>query len=294
MAFDVIRFLDDHGIQWWPPGSTNVSRGHVGIQCPFCDDSLNHMGLEITGKKRPYCWKCGGHSWPKLIRALTGSSASKLVTEYGDIQHHPLGESRTRLRASKCTPPGSPDFKPQHKGYLTRRGFDADYLIRKYDLRVTGSTDYYPYRIIFPITYKKTIVSYQGRSYVDATPKYMTAKPEDEVIFHKDIFFNLDNSTRDTVILVEGVFDAIRLGDGAIAAFGTAVTYNQLNLLVQQYRKVYTLFDSELAAQEKAIKVANYLSTAGLVVRNITLDSGDPGDLDQDDALHLKKELNLI
>jgi hypothetical protein len=300
MRFDVVRFLDDNSIPWWPPGSINVSRDHVGIQCPFCDDDYNHMGLEQTGKKKPYCWKCGGHSWPRLVRALTGGSDPKPVfEEYGDIltSLYDDAEGRHRnnlIRPTQCQPPGSSEFKPAHKTYLETRGFDAEYLIRKYDLRVTAGADIYPYRIIFPIKFNGKTVSYQGRTYVDAKPKYLTARPEDEVVFHKDIFFNLDNANKDSVVVTEGVFDVMRLGDNSIASFGTAISLAQINLLARRFRKVFFLYDGEDTAQDKARKAALTLQGMGVATEIIRLDSGDPGELNEDDALHLKRELNLI
>lgn len=294
MKFDTVRFLSDYGIPYWGQGE-NVSRGHVGVTCPFCEDTYNHLGLSITGAKKPYCWKCGSHSWFEYIRAVTGQSPKQVIEKYNDIYSFIEEEEIVYQQASVCVPPGSKDFKRGHLNYLESRGFDPEYLILKYDLRVTGALDKeYPFRIIFPIVYNKRIVSYQGRSYVGAKPKYKTCAPENEVVFHKDIFFNLDNAKGDTAIIVEGVFDAIRLGDNTIASFGTAILPAQLNLVASRYKKVFVLYDSEPKAQKKAKEAAYTLNSGGVTTELITLDSGDPGEMSNDDALYLKKDLGVL
>jgi hypothetical protein len=297
MGFDVIRFLDDFGVPWWPPGE-NVSRNHVGVTCPFCDDTYNHLGIHVSGDRVPTCWKCGKHSLQSYVRTISSENFDTLSEKYGEIlsyyQFTDNFEEKIRGGASSCIPPGSKNFKPAHKKYLTDRGSDADYLIHKYDLLVTSSTDDYPFRIIFPIKLNNKIVSYQGRSFIGAAPKYLTCRPEDEVIFHKDIFFNLDNSDKDICIIVEGVFDAVRLGNNAIASFGTSITPEQLLYVKSKYKYVFLLYDTEEEAQNKAKKAALTLNGFGIQVENIKLDHGDPGEMTDEDALYLKRELHLL
>jgi hypothetical protein len=294
MKFDTVRFLTDYNIPYWGQGE-NVSRGHVGVTCPFCEDTYNHLGLSLTGKKVPNCWKCGRHSWFKYIRTVTGEDPKAVIEKYSDVYSVIEEDYKPVVHAVKCVPPGTKDFKPGHLKYLESRGFDPEYLILKYDLTVTGATDrYYPFRIIFPIKYNGRVVSYQGRSYTGAEPKYKTCFPEQEVMFHKDIFFNLDNSKGDTVIIVEGVFDAIRLGDNAIASFGTAILPAQLNLVASRYSRAFVLYDTEYEAQKKARAAAYTLNSGGIKTELIKLDSGDPGEMSSDDALYLKRDLGVL
>ena len=294
--FDVIRFLDDYNIPWWPPGSENVSQGRVGVTCPFCDDSFNHLGLDVRGRKRPYCWKCGSHTWYDYIKAMTGESQKVIREKYSVVYSHSANTeiSIPRQQAKTCIVPGSKDFKSSHLEYLEKRGFDPVYTIRKYDLRVTGMAKEFGYRIIIPVFLKGKPVSYQGRSYVDAMPKYLTCYPEKEVVFHKDTLYNIDNAQGESVILVEGVFDAMKMGDNTVASFGTFLSNSQLNILSDMYRRVVFLYDGEKTAQSIAVKKARTLSSMGLHVENIVLDTGDAGDLSEDDALHLKADLGVI
>jgi hypothetical protein len=294
-VFDVIRFLDDHGIPWWGPGE-NVSAGHVGVSCPFCGDTYNHLGLDTKGRKRPYCWKCGSHSWYSYIKAVSGKTLRQVENEYGTILSHSTATAVEVPRggAATCTPPGTKDFKKRHKKYLESRGFDPDYIIPKYDLRVTGAAPKFSYRIIIPIYLRGKIVSYQGRSYVDSKIKYLTCSPENEVVFHKNTLFNIDNARSRTGILVEGVFDAMKLGDNSVVSFGTALSSSQMNLLSHHFDRVFFIFDPEDKAQEIARKKATTLSAMGVNTELIELEEGDAGDLSVDDAIHLKSELGVI
>lgn len=292
-TFDALRFVEDYGIYHSTQGKS-VSRNFVGVKCPFCDDTGEHLGIHKT-KGYTTCWLCGYHSLYDTLRELTGEDPKTVMEKYGTLLYSMETESYTpENRPGKVIVPGSRNYKKVHYDYLTKRGYDASYILRKYDVRVTTGLDPYPFRLIFPIVYNKRIVSYQGRTFINDKIKYLTCKPENEVMFHKDTFFNIDNATKESVLVVEGVFDAIRFGDNAIASFGTGITDSQLNLLITRYKRVFFLYDPEKEAQEKAHKALTLLNSCGIITEKITLDSGDPGDLTEDEALYIKRDLNLI
>ena len=63
---------------------------------------------------------------------------------------------------------------------------------------------------------------------------------------------NFDNAREsDTVVVTEGVFDAIRVGKCGVATFGKAVSETQVGLLQQYWRHVVLLLDPDA---EKAIE----------------------------------------
>lgn len=289
--FDAYSFLRDYNLPISTHGK-NVGRNFIGTSCPFCGDDSDHMGFHITQARNPHCFRCGSHSLWDTIKALTGTNPKEIMEKYSSVSYI-QEEVEVKTRASKIVVPGNKEFKPAHKRYLSKRKFDPDYLIQKYDLRVTGTLDKYSNRIIFPVYYNKRIVSYQGRTYTDSIPKYLTCHPDDEIVFHKDIFFNWDNAKNDTVLVVEGVFDAVRIGDNAIASFGTSITMNQINLL-KKFNKVFFLYDPEELAQKKALMALTLLSSYGILCERISIGDTDPGDLSDDDAIYLKKELGIL
>ena len=54
--FDVRSWLEDQNISYSKEGK-NISNGWIGINCVFCQDTSNHLG--ITPNNRITCWKCG-------------------------------------------------------------------------------------------------------------------------------------------------------------------------------------------------------------------------------------------
>jgi DNA primase len=92
--------------------------------------------------------------------------------------------------------------------------------------------------------------------------------------------------------VVEGPFDAMKMGPGTVATMGTAWTTAQLKLL-SGLQRVVVLFDSEPAAQHNAHALALALATMGVESEVTVLDDGtkDPGDLSERDASALRREL---
>ena len=289
--FDAVRFAQDYNIEYTERGKS-VSRNFIGIKCPFCSDSGHHLGLHKTNGYST-CWFCGFHSLYDTIRVLTGEKPYDIFEKYGVLLYSEEFK-RVSNNVVKVEVPGRKEFTKIHHDYLTGRGYDASYVLNKYDVRATYANDKWPFRLIFPIKLNGQIVSYQGRTIVDAKPKYLTCPPEKEKLFHKDTFFNIDNAKGDSVLVVEGVFDAVRFGDNTIAGFGTSITESQINLL-KRYRRVFFLFDPEDEAQEKATKALTTLSSCGTVTERIMLDKGkDPGDISDVEAAYIKGELNLL
>jgi len=289
--FDAYSFLRDFNLPIYMH-SKNTGKNFIGTTCPFCDDHEDHLGFHKTQARNPHCWKCGSHSLPDTIRALTGQNPKHILDVYSTVSYIEQ-EIEGIQRATTIVVPGTKEFKPAHLKYLQDRKFDPQYIIDRYDLRVTGTMDDYRNRIIIPIYYNKMIVSYQGRTYVGDERKYLTCRPENEIVFHKDIFYNMDNAKSDSVVVVEGVFDVIRLGDNSIASFGTSITQKQINVLTK-FKRIFFLYDPEPKAQESATRALTILSSYGKMCERIMVDGVDPGDMSDDDALYLKKELGIL
>lgn len=116
-------------------------------------------------------------------------------------------------------------------------------LLHWRDWTYTGTGIKYRKRIILPYRYKGNIVGYNARYIGDppsGTPKYMVQKPPHHV-------FNLDEqiSGRDTVVVVEGDFDAINIS--AVALGSNSLSNEQASLINQLKKKVVLLPDADAA-----------------------------------------------
>jgi len=291
--FNVQQFLDDYNVDYITKGK-NVASGFLNTQCPHCDDHSMHGGFSLQGNVY-LCWRCGKHDVADTLSMLTDISVKQiyLLRKQYDTYIDSIQEVHEYHNETIVVPGGK--LLKQHKDYLYGRNFDAEFLERKYDLRGTLATgDLYAYRVIAPIYHKNRIVSYQGRDFTEKQSlRYATCKPENEIMHHKKILFNMDNSTHDKVIVVEGVYDAFRFGNDTVATMGTSYTKEQVFMLAKTYDTIYTLFDPEVEAQIRAKNLLSDLSMTGRKTINLLLEKGDPAEQSEETVKQMKRELKI-
>lgn len=289
MQFDFKRFYEDHNIEYFLSGK-NVSEGWVNIRCPFCDDGSNHGGGNPDGGYF-YCWRCGNQDLYDLIQIYSDERPTIIKKKYS-VLHEKVKEKQV-YENDRIKVPGD-SLKEQHKKYIRSRNFDPEYLERKYKLRGTGIHGREAYRIIIPIYYKGRIVSWEGRDYTNKQElKTIPCLKEDEIVPHNDIFFNIDNAKNDKIIVCEGAWDAMRLGDGAVSCFTSNLSPNQIKIL-SNFKEVYFIFDSEEQAQKKAISACVKLNSIGVYAESVELQTADdPAELTDKEAKEIKNILGV-
>ena len=293
---DVLKLLQDYQI---PHTTTHhhCTPGWVNVHCPFCPGKQNfHLGINLT-TQACHCWRCGPHSFIDVVSALLTvdrKEAVRIIREYTS----PVAVVRKRVkkrvfrpqRKSVVLPDGLlNDLLPEHVRYLQSRGFDPDNLKQLWHIRSFNWFCRYKHRIFIPIEYEKKVVSYQCRATLPQIhPRYLTARKEHEVIHHKYILYGIDY-VQDTVVVVEGPTDVLRIGPGAVATFGLQYTLPQV-ILLSSFRKVYIMFDNEPQAQRVARKLAYEIELAGDTTVYTIEDYGadDPGSLSHEDVVELR------
>lgn len=181
--------------------------------------------------------------------------------------------------------------------YLARRGFceggdrNLEWLVEAYNLHATGPIGPYAFRVIAPIYFDGNLVSYQGRDYTGKSELPYKACPKElEVREHKHCLYAMDLAVGETVVVVEGVVDAWKLGPGAVATFGSSFTWPQVRLLGERWSRHVVLYDPD--AENKANELANALS--GISKRVVVARLGrwkDPGAMDVSAAKALMEDL---
>lgn len=297
---DLLRYLQDNHIPYWTSGK-NVTPGWVNIRCPMprCFDRSNHGGFNLLIQPPYYhCWKCGGHRLVNVVSVLSKASfrrANEIIKDYaGQSAFAPVERPKKSFRL-----PGVA-LADYHIRYLRARYFNPDDIIRKYHVLGTGLAGKYKLRIIIPIIYKGEIVSFQGRDITGQQElKYKACPQEMEIIPHKHTLYNLD-AVENTMVITEGILDTWRIGDGAVATYGTSFTDEQVLLIVdwkkevlerQQKPQVIVLYDGD--AMDRAEKLATAISIHDIPTDLFMLPYGDPADLTPLDALELRKQLKL-
>lgn len=291
---NIIEYLEDElGISPTLDGK-NVSTGWIGIQCPFCDDQSNHMGIRISDLKCS-CWKCGGHSFTSLIIELADCSQEearrlhKILAEGSEADglvnrtNPPIDSNYYLTRSSTILPPDSTSILPKlHKEYLRSRNFHPNRIKRKYDLRACNTTGRYKFRLIIPIYQARRLVSFVSRAiFDDMSPKYLNPNRNEIELTPKETVYNVDSIIPGhDALIVEGATDVWRWGNGAVATFGIEITQRQIVTIVEKkIRKAFVLFDKGRTAQKRAEELCRiiypYTESVELIEPNIHDDLGE-------------------
>ena len=293
IGFDVISYLDDKDIEYRQSGK-NVGSGWVGIKCIFCGDNSFHLGINLEAATYS-CFRCSakGHivSFIAEVEHCSKKQAYVRAQKYLDLNLTVNKKKQVTTYAEEvnisCLTKKFPDTAIQ---YLTNRNFDAQQIIRRYDLYWGGFIGDFKHRIVAPVYLDKKIVSLIGRDITGKSElRYKTLAVSKSKMSIKSTLYNIDSVNRD-VIVVEGIFDCWRIGDSCVATMGTKFTAEQV-LQFRGLRNVHILFDADARNQAEKLSAA----LQGLVehVEIIALDKGDPAEMREWEVRLLRKELRI-
>lgn len=314
------RFFSEYGI-------TSVDRGHgvgknqIGIRCPFCtDDEGYHMSVSLEGKG----WRCWrnptqhfGRSPVGLICQLIGCSFEEgrrlagggTVLADGSAK---LAEMKLAFNDEDYEVPQAraltltmPDEFRQFEGkrssvpyvnYLLGRDIHELEAI-KYGLRYATHGEQRG-RIIFPIYYHDTLVSWTGRSISDREPlRYKECSQELAGVKAKDYLLWYDMLMRTkcpTLVITEGPFDALKvnvLGEWrarATCCFGIWPTDRQIDLMhtmLPRFARCLILLDR--AAEAMALRLQAALMPFRTTIARLPDHVKDPGELSRGQLLDI-------
>jgi len=285
------ELLEEYDIPQAPEGHEHSTEGWVQFDCPFCgmDSRRYHMGYNISGGF-VNCWQCGAHSIASVLVEYTElpyKEIKKLLNELDATVTKPeFHDAKTSL----VLPSGINKLKTAHIHYLSSRGYDYHEIQRLWQIKGIGIKGNLRWRLFIPILYQNKVVSWTTRALSDkVSHKYISAKPKQELIPHKNILYGMDY-VRHTAVIVEGPLDAWAVGPGAVATFGTAFTKQQVLELLRVPRKIIC-YDNEKEAQKQAKKLCDALGGFGGDVLNVQLDSKDPGEANPKELKKLRKFL---
>ncbi len=290
-----LKFLQDYNITYMTSGNKHCRPGWVQIGCPFCAGGAGtHLGIHLSGVGAS-CWRCKGKSIRQIIQALLKCSyqevcriESKYRTRLVVRRKVP---SSLNLALKVELPSGTGPMNARHDIYLEERKFDPEHLERVFGLKGTGPIGSYKHRIIAPILFHDRLISYIGRDITGkADLRYKACPTICESYPYKKITYGIELAKKESVLIVEGITDVWRLGPGSVATFGTAFTPAQVRLLASNFKRAFVFFDNEVPAQRASRELGLMLATSGIEVE-ILVPESDPGNMDQNEADNLVKEL---
>lgn len=245
---DWITILQENRVSYVTSGP-NVSRGELGIRCPFCGsaDPSHHMGLNLeTGWWS--CWRNRAqHSGKSPIRLLMrllavpynrAREVAGLSNDYVD----PEGFDAMAARLLRSDPDMRPEqvqrrflqtpkemvritsdmrtrkawnylYSRKFDGQNRRTGeYDVDLLCDLYGL-MTARTGLWKDRVIIPYYQDGELVTWSGRAIGPAEARYKTLNFDEALLSPKQTLFNYDCLVYggEILVLVEGPIDALKI-----------------------------------------------------------------------------------
>jgi len=272
----VSEILDKHNIPFTPKGQDYV------VKCLNPEHEDNNPSMHIDQQDGTFhCFSCGfkGNVFKffNVDRNWQDVRVKKLKNKIETIRAASAG-----LKVPEGAVPYSRHFRDIDKRTL------AKYNAFTHDKHFEG-------RIVFPlpdITGK--IRAFIGR-YINSSahPKYMI-KPSGADL---PLFPSIVSPINGTVILVEGIFDALNLIDKGLVNAVAVLGANNLKvdlleaLKLQGVHTIYTMFDADEAGRKAEASVLRLLEDK-FILDTLELPEGlDPGDLSASDIEHIRGNL---
>lgn len=289
------QLLEHYRIETAPPNHHHRRNGWTQIDCPNCgkDSRKFHLGFNDSGGYFN-CWKCGRLPLKQTIAEIFNVSWSKAGELCKSIrQDLPEPETKIKKTGGKLVKPyGIGPCGKRHRRYLKSRGFDPDEITNLWEVGGIGISSPISWSLYIPIIFRGKVVSWTTRKCRDDVgQRYFSAKPEQEVIEHKNILYGLDY-VRHCVIIHEGPTDVWKVGPGAVGTFGTAFLTSQIRLLAEIPRRIIC-FDNSPDAQRSADRLADLLAPFDGRTEVVQLDADDPGSASKKEVRRLRRFAGL-
>ena len=277
--------------------------GHEQLfRCPFCNHHKMKMSVNVD-KSVFKCWICdkSGRDLGYLVRKFGTREQRDEWSKYDDQveitdfdflfaepdapveQRIDLPEGFVSL-ASRTPPEGAQTALR----YLTKRGVTkGDILKWKIGFCKDGE---YAGRVVIPSFNENGYANYYvARSYGSEWPKYKNPPASRDIIFN-ELYVNWDED----LVIVEGVFDAIKAGNG-IPLLGSTLREGSalFQAIVKNGNRVYLALDED--ASKKTRSIIRLLQRYGVEVYEIdTSGVEDVGEMSKEDFQSRKDNAAIV
>lgn len=276
-------------------------RGDEAIfHCPNCNHSKKKLYIQLSTQKF-HCWVCGfkGRRISQIFRKIQPQKI--FWDELKEIdKEYSFKDSRIKNKISNnislpkgCIPvlPVDTDsiLNIQAYKYLTDNRGLRNIDILRYDIHYCNEGKYYG-KIIIPSYYHNQLNYFIARDFTGNSFK----KYEGPENIDKNIIFFYDKiAWKLPVILVEGVFDAIKFRGNAIPMLGKFPSRELIKELINnEIKEVYISLDSD--AYKDMILLSQRLSKLGISSKLIKIEKGDPAETEFETLVKLYNEANQL
>lgn len=289
VKYDVLSYIENLGIEYKEKGK-NVGKEWIGLKCPNCgDDPDFHLGVHKEHGTFN-CWRCGitGNfvQLVKLLEDVSTSEALSIAREYALIERK--NNSYVRRRKLKlpdyCFPfwslNGNPIGRKALK-YLEKRRFSFS-DVKDFYYCVGGK---FAGRIIIPIYRNGELVNYIGRSFDGREPRYLNCPNSEAIVPLSQLIYKVNIINNEFLVIVEGVFDALRIGINSIAVFGKkpALSKHQLDEIKKiSPKRIFIFYDEDAVLESSQLAEFLLLYLPNTKIYKVIPDAGkDPADMDR-------------
>ena len=239
--------------------------------CPYCGREQK-MGINLT-TYRTNCFRCGEHPSPaQLIMDIENfETYNELINflKHGDFTELEFKEEKVELaqpqpiylpEGFRLISQGNSTIAKSMQRYITKRGFDIQSL-SKHGVGYCTKGDYFGY-LILPFYSEGSLTYYNARLVFGNGPRYNNPPKSLTGLGKEFIIFNVDSlQLYNTIYICEGVFNALTMGERAIATMGKSISRYQLNFLIKSPAKRFIILldpDAKDKALNLALKLVNF------------------------------------
>ncbi len=239
--------------------------------CPYCGREQK-MGINLT-TYRTNCFRCNEHPSPaQMIMDIEGlDTYAELLNLLKNGQFTELEFKEERVELPEAKPVELPEgFKLITQGtsylakitrnYLKHRGFNIEEL-SKQGIGYCTKGDYFGY-VILPFYSNGRLIYFNARLVVGNGPRYNNPPKSVTGLGKEFLIFNQDAlELYNQIYICEGVFNALTMGERAIATMGKAISRAQINTLIKsQVKRFIILLDPDAKSQaiDLALKLVNF------------------------------------
>lgn len=269
----IARVLAHYGVQLYATG------GELRGQCPLPEHSSRESRNSFSVNTARNVWCCQSQS---CIHARDGELGGTVLDLVARLERCSIREAAARLTEWFGTsevahvptqhvsaPQTNLPLRFQLTGldhshpYLEGRGLTPT-TARALGIGYYGGPGMMQGRVVIPVHNKAyQLVAYAGRSIHAEEPKYRFPPG-----FHKSqelfLFHRAKNSGNDTVVVVEGFFDAAKVWQAGhrnvVALMGSSLSDRQAGLLHQHFRSAVLMLDGDAAGQAATDAITRRLS----------------------------------
>jgi DNA primase len=259
--------------------SVNVDKSV--FKCWICDKSGRDLGYIV----RKFGTRHDRDEWSKYDDRVEITDFDFLFAEPETPSEQRIDLPEALVSLTNRTPSRSAQVALR---YLFKRGFTKDDIL-KWKIGYCSDGEYSG-RVVVPSFNENGYANYFiARSYGDAWPKYKNPPASRDIIFN-ELYVNWDED----LIIVEGVFDAIKAGN-AIPLLGSTLRESStlFQTIVKSGNRVFMALDED--ASKKARSISRLLLKYGVEVYEIdTSGVEDVGEMTKDEFKSRKENASFV